>query len=126
MNKSAHSTLRGRSMLLAAVVLGLASGAQAARAQDEPDKPSNQTEKSAPPSAPTAAAPQTTDVGGVTVNAPRARPPLGIPPDKKAALDAEAAQDQAWRDYRRSTPPLTDNVNDLSKDFPGLQTYLPK
>jgi len=66
-------------------------------------------------------------VEGVTVQAPR--PPseaAGIPPDKAAALAEEAAKDEAWRKYRESRPPLTSNPNDLSKDFPGLRTYVPQ
>lgn len=123
-NNSAPFVRRHRPVLLAALALGLAAGTSAALAQDQPaaarEPVPAPSRGAAGPSAPS-------DVEEVTVNAPRVRPEnLAVSPEKRAALDAEAAQDQAWRDYRRSTPPLTSDPNDLSKDFPGLQTYLPK
>jgi len=110
--------LTARSMLLPLFALGLASAAQA---QSVPDKPV------APAAAPqpAAAAPQPSGVEGVTVSAPR--PGLtDVPPDKAAGYAEEAAKNAAWKGYRESTPPLTSNPNDQSKDFPGLQAYIPK
>jgi hypothetical protein len=67
-----------------------------------------------------------TNSGAVVVRAPRSHPPvsIGIPLDKLAAFDAEAAQNDAWRTYRDSTPPLDTSTLDLAKDYPGLRTYL--
>jgi hypothetical protein len=109
------------STLLAVFALGLASAAQAqAQAQNDQDKPAAASE-------PGAAASKPGSVEGVTVNAP---PPLaarlGVPPEKAAEYAAEAAQNKAWSDYRKSTPPVTSDPNDQSKDYPGLQTYIPK
>jgi len=104
-------------MLLAVLALGLALEAPTARAQSEPDKP-------AAPSEPSAAAAKPGSVAEVTVTAPQTKP-IGIPPEKAAALAAEAAKNEAWRKYRESTPPLTRDPNDQSKDFPGLQSYVP-
>ena len=112
-------------MLMAVLALGLASASAAALAQSQPDQPVAVPEQTAAGAQPDAPAAQPSSVEGVTVNA-RARTDLGrIPPEKKAAFDAEAATDKAWRDYRRSTPPLTNNPNDDSKDYPGLQSLLP-
>lgn len=67
------------------------------------------------------------NVGGVVVQAPRPPSKLGaIPPDKKAALDDEAAKNEAWKRYRKSTPPLSDGTLGQAKDYPGLQSLLPQ
>ena len=74
-----------------------------------------------------AAAAKPASVGGVTVQAPRPESKLGqIPPDKKAQFDDEAAKQEAWKTYRKSTPPLSDRTLEQSKDYPGLQTLLPQ
>ena len=80
MNSSAHSTASRATAspdwaVVAALALGLAWQASAARAQGQPDTPPQTAEAPAAPSGPNTAAPQTTDVGGVTVNAPRAETP---------------------------------------------------
>ena len=107
-----------RSMLLPLFALGLAASAPTAQAQAVPDKPAA---AAAQPGAP---APQPSGVEGVTVSAPR--PGLtDVPPDKAAGYAEEAAKNAAWKGYRESTPPLTSNPNDQSKDFPGLQAYIP-
>jgi hypothetical protein len=109
-----------RLMLLAIFAPGLASAAPAAPAQSDHDKPAAASEPSAAASAPSS-------VEGVTVNAPRAGSGVdAVPPEKAAAFAEEAAKNEAWRKYRESTPPLTSDPNDLSKDFPGLQAYVPK
>jgi hypothetical protein len=109
-----------RLMLLAIFAPGLASAAATAPAKGEQEKPAAASE-------PSAAVPEPNGVEGVTVNAPRPVPGAkSVPPEDAAAFAAEAAKDQAWRDYRKSTPPLTCDPNDLSKDFPGLQTYIPQ
>jgi hypothetical protein len=108
-------------MLLALFAPGIALAAPAANppapAPADPVKPAAASE-------PGAAASKPSDVEGVTVSG--ARPAIGTPPDKKAALAAEAAKDEAWRNYRKSTPPLTNNPNDDSRDFPGLQVTAPQ
>lgn len=66
-------------------------------------------------------------VGGVIVQAPRPESKVQqIPPDKKAAFDEEAAKDEAWKRYRKSTPPLSDGTLGQAKDYPGLQSLLPQ
>jgi hypothetical protein len=95
----------GRLLLLAAFAPGLATAQTA----------------TAPAKAPPASQPSA--VEGVTVDAPRPRAP--VPADKAAEYSAEAAKTEAWRKYRESTPPLTKDPNDMSKDFPGLKTYVP-
>jgi hypothetical protein len=71
-------------------------------------------------------------VAGVTVIGRRPDAGATIPDDKKAQLDEEAARQAAFREYRESRPRLTvddkgiSDPNDQSKDFPGLQSYLPK
>ena len=122
----APSKARRHAILMAVLALGLASAAAATHAQSKTGQPSASPEQGAAPSQPDAAPAQPSSVEGVTVNV-RPRTDLGrISPEKKAALDEEAAKDQAWRDYRKSTPPLTNNPNDDSKDYPGLQTLLPQ
>ena len=74
-----------------------------------------------------AAAQQPGSVGGVVVEAPRPPSKLReIPPDKKAAFDAEAAKSEAWQRYRQSRPPLSAGTLGQADDYPGLQTLLPK
>lgn len=109
-----------RLTLLAVFALGFAWEAPTAQAQaqGEPDK-------SAAASKPGAAAPEPSSVTEVTVNAPPAHV-FGVPPAKAAALAAEAAKNEAWRKYLESMPPQTRDPNDLAKDFPGLQTYVPQ
>jgi hypothetical protein len=117
-NNRALLTACCRLMLLAVFALGLASEAPTAQAQSGPDKP-------AAASKPSAAASTPSSVADVTVTAPRPRS-IGVGPAKAAALAAEAAKNEAWRKYRESTPPLTRDPNDQSKDFPGLKTYVPQ
>lgn len=112
-------TVRRRLMLLAVSAFGLASAAPAAQAQSEPDKPAAASEPTPPASKPNIWTSPPSGVEGVTVNAQRRRP--DVPTEKAAAYGAEAAKTEAWRKYRRSMPPLTDNPNDDSKDFPGIQ-----
>ncbi len=114
-------TARRRLMLLAVAAVGLASAAPAAQAQSEPDKPAAASEPTPAASKPNAWTPQPSSVEGVTVSASRYRPDIGVPPEKAAAYGVEAAKTEAWRKYRKSMPPLTDNPNDDSKDFPGIQ-----
>ena len=73
-----------------------------------------------------AAGPSNTDsVSGVVVQAPPRPDHPQIPPDKKAAYDAEVAKAEAWKSYRQSIPPLSDGTIGQSKDYPGLQNLLP-
>ena len=63
---------------------------------------------------------------GVTVNAQRPQSETNtVPADKAAGYAAEVAKAKAWQDYRKSMPRATNDPNDLSKDYPGLQTLLP-
>jgi hypothetical protein len=119
MNNRALLTACCRLTLLGVFALGLASEASTAQPQNERDKP-------ATASKPSAAASKPGSGKDVIVNAPRPPRVIGIPPAKAAALAAEAAQNEAWRKYRESTPPLTRDPNDQSKDFPGLKTYVPQ
>jgi hypothetical protein len=124
-------TARYRWPPAAFVALGFASAVAMAHAQTAAPPARAET---APPASPAAAATASNPnpVEGVTVNAtrPDAGPP--IPADRRAEFDGEAARDAAFRDYRQSTPPLTaddkgvGDPNDQSKDFPGLQSYVPK
>ncbi len=64
-------------------------------------------------------------VSGVVVQAPPSQPKLAqIPPDKKAAIDKEAAKQEAWRKYRESLPSASDATLGI-KDYPGLHSLLP-
>lgn len=109
MNNHRARFTAGRLLLLAVFAPGLASA-------QTPTQPPVQTPPSGAPSQPSA-------VEGVTVDA--ARPRVPVPADKAAEYSAEAAKSEEWRKYRESTPPLTQNPNDMSKDFPGLRTYVP-
>jgi hypothetical protein len=112
--------------LLAGFAPGLASAAPAAPAPGGQNKPVAAPEPgAAAPSQPGAADAPPGSVEGVTVNATRSGA-IGVPPDKAAAFAAQAAKDEAFRKYRESTPPLTGDPNDQSKDFPGLHTYVPQ
>ena len=65
-------------------------------------------------------------VGGVVVQSPPQRSKLGdIPPDKAAAFDQEAEKNEAWKRYRKSTPPLSAGTLGQANDYPGLQSLLP-
>ncbi len=114
-NNRAFAAGRRRLALLAVFVPGLASAAPIAPDQGKHEKPAAASEPAS----------EASGVEGVTVNAPRSRS-IGIPAEKEAAFAAEAAKNEAWRKYRESTPPLTSDPNDQSKDFPGLQAYIPQ
>jgi len=115
----------------ALLALGLASAAAVAQAQTPP--PPGPGAPLAPPTAAAAGAatsnPDT--VTGVTVEGRRPDAGVNIPDDKKAAYDAEVAREAAFRAYRQSTPKLTtdnkglNDPNEMSRDFPGLQSYVP-
>jgi len=132
-NDRSRSIARNRWLRPAFFALGLASAAAAAAALAQTAPPPSRAE-TAPPAPPerAAAASNPQPVEGVTVNGRRADTGAPIPDDKKAEYDAEAAREAAFREYRRSRPPLTtddkgvSDPNDQSKDFPGLQSYLPK
>jgi hypothetical protein len=75
-----------------------------------------------------AAASKPGSVGGVVVQAPPK--PSSIPPDKKAAFDAEAARRKAWQKYRGTTPTPTAttaatagvSASTRAEDYPGLRS----
>ena len=117
----------GQPVLVGLFALASTSGAAFGQVQGQQTKPA------AVPSGPSTPAPDAnaaaaapSNVEGVTVSATLSRPSLGVPPDKAAAYAAQVAQDEALRKYRRSTPPLTKDPNDMSKDYPGLQTLVPQ
>ena len=128
--------LTGRSRWLRSAFFAVGLAAAAATAHAQTGAPPTRTEKAGPPTPAEQAAPAPTpdSVEGVTVNgrARNADTGANIPPDKKAELDEEAARQAAFRDYRDSRPPLTTDEknigdpNDQSKDFPGLQSYIPR
>jgi len=123
MNKNRTlSATCGQPMLVALFALGLTSGA--AFAQAPQGKPAVSGPSEPAPDAKPAAAPNS--VEGVTVTGAKVLPKIGIPDDKAEAYAAQAAQDEAWRKYRQSTPPLTKNPNEMAKDYPGLQTFIPQ
>ena len=131
-NDRSRLTARNRRLCSAFFALGLASAAATAQAQTAAHPtPAKEAGPPAPPEQ--AAAASTPDpVEGVTVSGRPADTGATIPADKKAEFDEEAARDAAFRAYRASRPPLTadhtgvGDPNDQSKDFPGLQSYLPK
>ena len=109
--------------------LGLAS----ATAHAQTEAPQHAGPPGPADSAVVAAAPSTPNpVEGVDVTGRRPEVRALIPDDKRAEFDDEVAREAAFRAYRQSTPPLTSDdkgvgdPNDQSKDFPGLQSYLPK
>ena len=77
---------------------------------------------------PAAVKPDSADtLGGVTVQSPRPRSKLeDIPPAKAAAFDEEAAKQEAWKRYRKSTPPFGAGTLGQANDYPGLQSLLPQ
>lgn len=131
-NDSSPLTARCRWMGAAFIALALTSVAAMAQAQTA--APQAQTDKANPPKSPERpdATPGPAPVEGVTVDAARRPRDANIPADKAAEYDAAAAKDEAFRKYRDSTPPLSadskglGDPNDQSKDFPGLQSYIPK
>lgn len=130
-NDRSHLTARNRWLRSAVFALGLAA---AATAQAQTTAPPARAGKDGPPaptqSAATPANPNS--VEGVTVQGRRPDQPAIIPDDKKAQYDADVAREAAFRDYRASRPPLNPDAkgisdpNDQSRDFPGLQHYLPQ
>jgi hypothetical protein len=125
-NDRSRLTARHRWMRSAIFALGLASAAAMAHAQAA--APPAEPQKAGPPAPPGGAA---DPLAGVTVTGRRPDTGRPIPDDKKAQFDAEVAREAAFQEYRRSTPSLQPNdkgiadPNDLSKDFPGLQSYIP-
>jgi hypothetical protein len=106
-------------------VLGLALPAPVAMAQTSKDDSGagaanqNKGDSAAGPANPGS-------VSGVIVEAPPRPDHPQIPPDKKAAYDAEVAKAEAWKSYRQGIPPLSDGTIGQSKDYPGLQNLLPQ
>ena len=96
--------------------IGLAS-ASGALAQQSPAK---KGEPSPPASKPA-------DVKGVVVQAPRKAD--SIAPEKRAALDAEAANRQAWKNYR-AAPRATGTMGSRpgqsprTEGYPGLRSWV--
>jgi hypothetical protein len=102
--------LRLRAITVAGAI-SLAATASVALAQDHHDTKSGSS----------AAAPKSGTVSGVVVQ-PRANLHK-IPPHKRAAFDAEAANKKAWTNYRNSpAPPLGTGPGASSNagNYPGL------
>lgn len=122
-------TARNHWLRSAVFTLGLAAAATAHAQTTAPPAQAKDGPPAAPGSASAAANPA---VEGVTVQGRRPDTGAIIPDDKKAQYDADVAKEAAFRDYRASRPPLDPDSkgivdpNDQSKDFPGLQSYLPK
>jgi hypothetical protein len=133
-NDRSRLTARNRWLRSAFFALGLASAAATAHAQTA--APPAQAEKAGQPEPPgnAAAASNPDPVAGVTVQGRDRSPDTGatVPADKKAEFDKEAAREAAFREYRESRPQTTTDdkgigdPNDQSKDFPGLQSYVPR
>lgn len=106
-------SLRGPRHLavLAVAALGFVFAAQASWAQADRATPGS------------GGAPHS-EVGPVVVHAPRHHPQPGIPPEKAKIFAAEAARDEAWREYRNSIPAHGAGTLERSKDYPGLHSYL--
>jgi hypothetical protein len=114
----------------AAIALWLAASATAqAQPAAAPILPTN-TAPTAPPVG-TASTPDTDPVDSVTVLSRRPEIRTPIPDAKRAQYDADVAKEAAFRAYRASRPQIigdskgVSDPNDDSKDFPGLQSYLP-
>jgi hypothetical protein len=101
-----------------AAVVGLALPGPVAMAQTGPGAKSGKTENKAAASKPGS-------VGGVTVQAPRRSALQKIPPDKAAGFDQEAADAEAWKGYRKSTPRAAEGTLGQAKDYPGLHKLAP-
>jgi hypothetical protein len=112
----ARTTLLLPAIAVAAVVVGLALPGSAALAQTSPG--ANSGNKAAAGARPGA-------VGGVTVQAPRRSALQKIPPDKAAGFDQEAADAEAWKGYRKSTPRAAEGTLGQAKDYPGLHKLAP-
>ena len=131
-NDRSGSTARTPWLRAALLALGLAAAAATAHAQTV--TPSTLAGKVDPaPAVERAAAPSSADpVEGVTITGRRPAAVALIPDDKRAEYDQDVAREAAFRDYRASQPRITaddkdvGDPNQLSKDFPGLQSYLPK
>jgi hypothetical protein len=63
-------------------------------------------------------------VGGVTVQGRRRSQLHRIPPDKAAAFDDEAAKSEAWKKYRKSTPPAAAGTLGQAEGYPGAQSLV--
>ena len=104
--------------------IGLAAPASAAFAQAAQGSKGNQDSK---PKSNTAAS-TPASVSGVIVEAPE---PLDkrIPPDKRAAFDAEAADKKAWSDYRATAAPAPapkgPGASPQTENYPGLRDLVP-
>ena len=124
-----RSRLNDRSPWLRAAVLALGLATASASAHAQTATYPAEAKKAGPPTPAPAAAPNS--VEGVTVSGRRSDTGAPIPDDKKAAYDQEAAREAAFREYRESRPPISPDAkgvsdpNDLSRDYPGLQSYLP-
>jgi hypothetical protein len=111
---------------LAALAIGalvFALGGEAAQAQM--DKDHLDKDQATKPTAAPGGQPQG-EVGAVVVRPPRQTPHYDtfVPPDRAKAFAAEAAKDEAWRNYRNSIPALGAGPLERAKDYPGLQSYI--
>jgi hypothetical protein len=99
------------------VSAAFAQAAQDGKATQDSKGKSN-TAASTPPS-----------VSGVVVEAPE---PLDkrIPPERRAAFDAEAADKKAWTDYRATAAPAPapkgPGASPQTENYPGLRELVPR
>jgi len=120
--------------LLAVTVVGAiglaapvsAAFAQAAAPDSKGTPASKATQDSKPKSTTAASTPDS--VSGVIVEAPV---PLDkrIPPEKRAAFDAEAADKEAWTKYRATAAPASapqgPGASPQTENYPGLRELVP-
>ena len=102
-------------VIIVAGATGFAAPASVGLAQD--------SEGGKRPSGAAASDPHT--VSGVVVHAPPK--PHKIPPEKRAAFDAEAAKRKAWTTYRATPPARTGGgklpgASPQTENYPGLHT----
>lgn len=124
--KSCVSWLGPRLLAVTVVgAIGLAAPVSAAFAQAAQDGKATQDSKGK--SNPAASTPPS--VSGVVVEAPE---PLDkrIPPERRAAFDAEAADKKAWTDYRATAAPAPapkgPGASPQTENYPGLRELVPR
>ncbi len=120
--KNDKSAVRQPRQLVPASILALtlALTMSAAWAESAP------VQSARPAKAPAADATKPNTVGDVVVRAPPRRHRLRIPPAKAAAFAAEAARQDAWRNYRDSTPPASAGALGQAAGYPGLRSLGPR
>jgi hypothetical protein len=107
-------------------VIGFATPAAVALAQGSQGGGNQAGSSQGGKSETSAAASKSSTVGGVVVQSPHKR--NMIPPEKRAAFDAEAAKQKSWQKYRSATPSPTPggapgvSATARTKGYPGLHS----